>query len=104
MNTILVRRKWEPYLWLLPSVLLMTVFVIFPILIVFKLSFSEITKAGVVGGFIGFANFQAALADKTFGTVMLNTLYWVVSVVGISTLLGFVVAMIPPYGYPLPRS
>ena len=63
MNTILVRRKWEPYLWLLPSVLLMTVFVIFPILIVFKLSFSEITKAGVVGGFIGFANFQAALAD-----------------------------------------
>jgi len=72
----------------------MTVFVIFPILIVFKLSFSEITKAGVVGGFIGFANFQAALADKTFGTVMLNTLYWVVSVVGISTLLGFVVAMV----------
>ena len=94
MNTILVRRKWEPYLWLLPSVLLMTVFVIFPILIVFKLSFSEITKAGVVGGFIGFANFQAALADKAFGTVMLNTLYWVVSVVGISTLLGFVVAMV----------
>ena len=93
MNTILVRRKWEPYLWLLPSVLLMTVFVIFPILIVFKLSFSEISKAGVVGGFIGLANFRAAIMDRSFGTVMLNTLYWVVSVVGISTLLGFIVAM-----------
>lgn len=93
MNTILVRRKWEPYLWLLPSVLLMTVFVIFPILIVFKLSFSEISKAGVVGRFIGLANFRAAVTDRSFGTVMLNTLYWVVSVVGISTLLGFVVAM-----------
>ena len=93
MNTILVRHKWEPYLWLLPSVLLMTIFVIFPILIVFKLSFSEISKAGVVGRFIGLANFRAAITDRTFGTVMLNTLYWVVSVVGISTMIGFVVAM-----------
>lgn len=93
MNTILVRRKWEPYLWLLPSVLLMTVFVIFPILIVFKLSFSEISKSGLVGDFVGLANFRAAITDRTFGTVMLNTLYWVVSVVGISTAIGFVVAM-----------
>ena len=90
---MLVRHKWEPYLWLLPSVVLMTVFVIFPILIVFKLSFSEISKAGVVGRFIGLANFRAAIEDRTFGTVMLNTLYWVVSVVGISTMIGFVVAM-----------
>jgi multiple sugar transport system permease protein len=93
LNTILVRRKWEPYLWLLPSVLLMTVFVIFPILIVFKLSFSEISKSGLVGDFVGLANFRAAITDRTFGTVMLNTLYWVVSVVGISTAIGFVVAM-----------
>ncbi|NLI21583.1 MAG: sugar ABC transporter permease [Clostridiales bacterium] len=71
----------------------MTVFVIFPILIVFKLSFSEISKAGVVGRFIGLENFRAAIADRAFAGVMLNTLYWVVSVVGISTLIGFIVAM-----------
>ncbi len=94
MNSILVRHKWEPYLWLLPSILLMTVFVIFPILIVFKLSFSEISKAGVVSGFVGLQNFRDAVSDRTFGTVMMNTLIWVVSVVGISTLLGFVVAMV----------
>ena len=72
----------------------MTIFVVFPILIVFKLSVSEISKSGVVGGFIGLANFRAAVSDQTFGTVMMNTLYWVVSVVGISTLLGFIVAMV----------
>ena len=94
MNTILLRRKWEPYVWLLPSILLMTVFVIFPILIVFKLSFSEISKAGIVGQWIGLGNYRAAIADKTFGPVMLNTLYWVVAVVGVSTALGFVVAMV----------
>ncbi len=94
MNTMFERRKWEPYLWLLPSILLMTIFVVFPIFIVFKLSFSEISKAGIVGDFIGLGNFRAAVTDKVFGTVMLNTLIWVVSVVGISTLLGFIVAMV----------
>ena len=93
MDTILTRRKWEPYLWLLPSLILMSVFVVFPILIVFRLSFSEISRAGQVGGFIGLANFKAAVQDKAFGTVMQNTAVWVVSVVGISTLLGFIVAM-----------
>ena len=93
MNSILVRHKWEPYLWLLPSLLLMTIFVVFPIGIVFKLSFSEISKAGIVGGFIGLGNFKEAVSDKVFGTVMLNTFFWVASVVGLSTLLGFVVAM-----------
>ena len=93
MNSILVRHKWEPYVWLLPSILLMTIFVVFPIGIVFKLAFSEISKAGIVGGFIGFDNFKAAVSAPVFGTVMLNTVVWVVSVVGLSTLLGFIVAM-----------
>ncbi|MBO4379155.1 MAG: sugar ABC transporter permease [Clostridia bacterium] len=93
MNEILVRKKWIPYLWLLPSVILMSVFVVFPIMIVFRLAFSEISRAGVVGGFIGFDNFVAAINDKAFGTVMLNTAVWVVSVVGLSTLIGFIVAM-----------
>ena len=93
MNTILVRKKWVPYLWLLPSIILMTVFVVFPILIVFRLSFSEISRAGVIGGFAGFSNFVAAFNDKAFGIVMQNTAVWVVSVVGISTVLGFIIAM-----------
>ncbi|NLV59494.1 MAG: sugar ABC transporter permease [Clostridiales bacterium] len=71
----------------------MTIFVIFPIGIVFKLSFSEISKAGIVGAFTGLENFRLAITDKVFGTVMLNTLYWVASVVILSTLLGFIVAM-----------
>ena len=94
MNTILIRHKWEPYLWLLPSLLLMTVFVVFPILIVFRMSFSEISRSGVMGGFAGLQNFIDAVNDKAFGTVMKNTAVWVVSVVGLSTLFGFIVAMV----------
>ena len=93
MNSIQGKRKWEPYVWLLPSILLIAIFVVFPILIVFKLSFSEISKAGVVGGFVGFKNFRDAVQLPAFKTVMLNTFWWVISVVGISTLLGFIIAM-----------
>lgn len=94
MDTILVRRKWEPYVWLLPSILLMTIFVIFPIAIVFKLAFSEISKAGVVGEFIGLQNFIDAVKAPAFAPVMINTFVWVISVVGLSTLIGFIMAMV----------
>ena len=94
MNSPLNRHKWEPYLWLLPSIILIAVFVVFPIIIVFKLSFSEISKAGVIGGHIGFQNYRDAVHLPAFRTVMLNTFWWVISVVGISTILGFVVAMV----------
>ena len=94
MSSPLNRRKWEPYVWLLPSVLLISIFVVFPILIVFKLSLSEISKAGVVGGFVGFTNFKEAVQLPAFKTVMINTFFWVISVVGLSTVLGFIVAMV----------
>ncbi len=94
MNQILVRHKWEPYLWLLPSILLMGIFVVYPVCIVFKLSFSEISRSGVVGQFNGLDNYITAVTAPEFGSVMLNTAIWVVSVVGISTLLGFVAALL----------
>ena len=94
MNSPLNRRKWEPYVWLLPSILLISIFVVFPILIVFKLSFSEISKAVVIGGFVGFKNFKEAVQLPAFKTVMINTFIWVISVVGLSTVLGFIVAMV----------
>lgn len=87
-------RKVEPYVWLLPSIVLMAIFVLFPIGIVFKLSFSEISKAGVVGGFIGFKNFADAISLPQFKTVMLNTFFWVIAVVGLSTVIGFIIAMV----------
>ena len=94
MNSVLVRHKWEPYLWILPSLLLMTLFVVFPIGIVFKLSFSEISRAGVVGGFTGLNNFKRALESPDFAGVMMNTLVWVIAVVGISTVCGVIVALV----------
>lgn len=87
-------KKVEPYVWLLPSIILMAIFLVYPILIVFKLSFSEISKSGVVGGFIGLQNFKDAVTLPAFKVVMKNTAVWVVAVVGLSTILGFIIAMV----------
>ena len=80
MNQSLTRHKWEPYLWLLPSLILMGIFLVYPIMIVFKLSFSEISRSGVVGGFNGLKNYITAVTAPEFGSVMVNTAIWVVSV------------------------
>jgi len=94
MYTSFNRSKWTPYLWLLPSIALIAIFVIYPIILVFKLSFSEISKSGAVGKFNGFQNYIDAVNLPAFKTVMLNTLIWVIAVVGLSTVIGFIIAMV----------
>ncbi len=87
-------RKTEPYLWILPSVILMAVFIIFPIATVFRMSLCKITKAGLIKGFIGLDNFKKVLSGSTFPMVLKNTLVWTLFVVLLSTLLGFIVALL----------
>ena len=41
-------NKAEPYLWILPSVILMAIFIIVPIGSVFKMAMSEVSKVGVI--------------------------------------------------------
>ena len=93
-NNLYSKHKWEPYVWLIPSIILLAVFLVYPICIVFKLAFSEISKSGIAGGFVGWKNFRDAIGQPAFKTVMLNTLIWVVAVVGLSTVIGFILAMV----------
>ena len=87
-------NKAEPYLWILPSIILMTIFIIIPIGFVFRMSFSQVTKAGLVKGFIGLKNFEKVLGGAKFGMVLKNTVVWTVYVVVLSTVLGFILALL----------
>ena len=92
-----MKKKWrtvEPYIWILPSIILMALFIILPIFYVFKMSVSEVSKEGLIKGFAGLANFTKVLKGAAFGLVLKNTVIWTVAVVGLSTLLGFILAMI----------
>ena len=92
-NSPLLRRT-EPYLWILPSVVLMFIFIVIPIGYVFYMSVSEISKAGLVKGFAGLANFTKVLKSAKFALVLKNTIVWTVAVVVISTVLGFILALL----------
>ena len=87
-------NKAEPYLWILPSIILMCIFIIIPIGFVFRMSMSQVTKAGLVKGFIGLKNFEKVLSGAKFAMVLKNTVVWTVYVVVLSTILGFILALL----------
>ena len=89
-----VLKAVEPYVWLLPSIVLMVVMIIVPIYTVFKISFSEVGRTGKIKGFIGLQNYLEVFEEPAFWTTLQNTVVWTIAVVGISTLIGFVLAMI----------
>ena len=72
----------------------MTVFIIVPIFYVFATAFGDVNKFGKIKGFAGLKNFVAVLARPEIGRVFLNTAVWTVAVVVISTILGFILALI----------
>ena len=84
----------EPYIWILPSVILMAIFIIVSIGFVFRMAFSQVTKAGLIKGFAGFENFSKVLGSSKFTMVLKNTVVWTVLVVVLSTVLGFILALI----------
>ena len=87
-------RRLEPYVWLLPSILLMGVMILVPIISVFQTSFSEISKSGVNRGFNGVTNYLWVFQNATFWNTLLNTVIWTIVVVGLSTILGIILGLV----------
>ena len=87
-------RTIEPYLWIAPSIILMSIFIIIPIGTVFRMAFSEVSKTGKIRGFAGFENFLDVMNNPEFGKVLSNTVVWTILVVVLSTVLGFILALL----------
>ena len=86
--------KIQPYVWLLPSVILMVTMILIPIISVFKISFSEVGRSGIVRGLNGVQNYLEIFEEPVFWHTLQNTIIWTVVVVGVSTVFGFVLAMV----------
>lgn len=90
----------KPYFWLLPSIALMVIFIVIPIITVFQMSFSEIGRTGLIRGFNGIENYKDILSDPVFWHTLKNTLVWTVAVVGLSTLIGIILAIVLNQKFP----
>lgn len=93
-NTPRSLKKAEPYFWLLPSILLMVVMIVIPIFSVFQTSFSEVSKSGINKGFNGVENYISIFQNPIFWNTLKNTAIWTIVVVGLSTVIGFILAMV----------
>ena len=82
------------YLWILPSVLLIFAIVLLPVLELFRTSFSEVSRSGLVKGLNGIRNYVGLFVDGTFLMVLGNTLEWTVVVVGMATVLSLGIALL----------
>jgi multiple sugar transport system permease protein len=86
------RRTAAPYLWILPSILLITTIILFPIIDLFWTSLSEVSAAGIRGELVGLAHYVTVVQDPVFRMVFWNSVVWTVSIVVIATVLSLGIA------------
>ncbi len=93
LGSISEGRLWAYYL-IIPSLILVTVVILYPVLYGIGLSFQEmrLTRPDR-NGFIGLEHYQDLLTDEVFHTAVRNTLIWVVVGVISEFTLGLITAL-----------
>jgi len=72
-----LRKKTEPYLYLLPTLLLMCVLLIIPIIMVIRYSFYDNVIINKNPVFVGLENFKLIFENSTFVVAVKNTIVFV---------------------------
>jgi multiple sugar transport system permease protein len=91
-----LQYQWYvPYLFLLPGLVLYLLWMVYPLVYEFYISFFDWKiMPGQISTFVGLANYQEAFVDKTFWLALQNTvLYTIVTVIG-QVILGLAVALL----------
>ena len=98
-NTLTTKKKhtdgwtrWRPYLYIGPSVILLLIFYIYPILNNLYLSFFKWDLINPKE-FVRFDNFAALIKNKTFGLIIKNTLIYMFCSVGFTVLISLAMAV-----------
>ena len=85
-----LRSQIRPWLFLLPALLFLSVYLIYPVIETFRLSFFD--KSGRT--FIGFSNYFWAFGDGNFRQSILNNILWLIIVPSFATAFGLVIAVL----------
>lgn len=87
-------RTVEPYLYLVPVMILFILFVFWPFVKTIQLSFARTTPLGQVAQYVGLDNYTNIFTDGTFFNSLVTTLKFSVMRVILSIVLGFILAII----------
>lgn len=86
--------RFEAYLWLTPTLIMVGIFVLVPVINTFILAFSDVSRAGRIKDFGTLENFEFVFDQPVFGRVMFNTIFWVIVIVAVSMVLSITLALI----------
>src|SRR5271170_662465 len=85
----------EPYLYTLPSVLLICAVMLVPLIIGLTYAFHDVTLLDPLsGGFVGLDHFRELYDDPAFWNALRNTVTWTVASVALQFALGLVLALL----------
>ncbi len=82
------------FLLLAPSVLLLLLFMVYPIVYVFIMSFFKTDKLSNLKAFVGLANYIKILSNGETWIVILRTILWTISAVLLKTVIGMIIALL----------
>ncbi len=88
------RRLITPYIYLLPTIVLMLVLLIIPIIMVIRYSFYDNVIINKNPVFVGLENYTKVLTDTAFHVAVKNTLFFVFVSIIAHFLIGMVFAML----------
>jgi multiple sugar transport system permease protein len=85
-------RRLAPLWWTGPSLLLIALIVLYPAIEMIRTSFTKVNSIGLAQGSAGAANYRHLFAESALGHVIVNTVLWVVLVVGVTVALSLPLA------------
>jgi multiple sugar transport system permease protein len=89
-----VRRRLGPLPWIAPSLILIAVVVLWPIVTMIQTSTQNITPIGITIGSAGAQNYTTLFHDPNLPGILVRTVLWVTAVVGITMLLSLGLAQL----------
>lgn len=87
-------RKMEPYLYLLPCLVLFSMFVFIPFIKTVFLSFNITNSNGDAVEFVGFDNYKELLASQDFANTIIVTLKFVALTIIPAIIVGLILALL----------
>ena len=87
-------KKTTPYRYLLPTLILMIVFLVVPIIMVIRYSFVDKAVVSPDPDFVGLANYAELFADSSFWNAVSNTIIFVFVSVVAHLVIGMIFAML----------
>lgn len=97
-------KKRLAYLLVLPVVIFSIAFIIYPVIDLVRLSFTDTVLTNPnSGNFVGWQSYKAVFSDKITYTALFNTFYYVIVGVVLTTIIGLFLGQLLSIGRPITR-